>query len=237
MATPHPGLSLPAMPFRFSGVAGSRPAWSRLCAATGLSVLLHIAVMIGLPINPTGGVPGAGPALSVRLEPGEVLAQGAELQPVVPEPLLEPVAPVLPPERTAAPEAPQKPLVSEARSAVPAASPSTGLEVPLIRDPTFYSASQLDVYPAPLVPVRPDCPEHATTQRIEGRVRLLILLDEFGLVSDVSVVEAQPGGYFEEITLAAFRPARFSPAQKDGRAVKSRLAFTVRFICHDPARR
>ena len=59
---------------------------------------------------------------------------------------------------------------------------------------------------------------------------MLLLIDEFGVVNEASVVEAHPEGYFEESTLSVFRAARFSPAQKQGHAVKSRVLLQVRFV-------
>ena len=59
---------------------------------------------------------------------------------------------------------------------------------------------------------------------------VLLLIDEFGVVNDASIVEAEPPGYFEEAALAVFRAARFSPAQKQGKPVKSRALLQVNYI-------
>jgi protein TonB len=111
-----------------------------------------------------------------------------------------------------------------------APSPSTGVELPLIRDPTYYPAKQLDVYPEPLAAIRLDYPDTAANARIDGRLTVQLLIDEFGVVNEVSVVDAKPEGYFEEATLAVFRGARFSPAQKQGHAVKSRVVLQVKYL-------
>jgi protein TonB len=105
--------------------------------------------------------------------------------------------------------------------------------VPFIRDPTYYPAKQLDVYPQPLNPIRLDYPESAAKSKLDGRVLVLLLIDEFGVVNDASVVEAQPEGYFEDAALAVFRAARFSPAQKQGNAVKSRVMLQVKYLYGD----
>ena len=102
-------------------------------------------------------------------------------------------------------------------------------ELPLIRDPTYYAAKQLDVYPLPLTEIKFDYPESAAAERIDGRLLMLLLIDEFGVVNEASVVEAHPEGYFEESALAVFRATRFSPAQKQGRPVKSRVLMHVRY--------
>ena len=67
---------------------------------------------------------------------------------------------------------------------------------------------------------------------IGGSVTLLILIDESGRVTDVSVVDASPQDVFEESARRALAATAYTPAQKDGRAVRSRIL--VRFD-YDPA--
>ncbi len=104
--------------------------------------------------------------------------------------------------------------------------------MPLLADPTWYSAQQLDVYPRALSPVQPAYPEPAAQEGIRGEVTVLLMVDEQGTVEEVSVARALPEGYFEAAAVAAFRTARFEPAQKDGRSVRSRILVRVSF---DPA--
>ncbi|MEO8440984.1 MAG: TonB family protein [Betaproteobacteria bacterium] len=206
----------------------STRAWMRLIKAAVLSFLLHFALLVGIPVNPTGGVPQMVSTITARLEPASA----------DPEPMTESVAVV--------PEAPPAPSADKPRKAPdvtteskpepvraieqPASSPASGIEVPFIRDPTYYPAKQLDVYPQPLGQIRLDYPESAASAKVDGRLLVLLLIDEFGVVNDASVVESQPEGYFEDAALAVFRAARFSPAQKQGRAVKSRVLLQVKYL-------
>jgi TonB family protein len=57
----------------------------------------------------------------------------------------------------------------------------------------------------------------------------LLKIDEFGSVQDVTVVNAEPAGYFEESASQAFKAAHFSPAQRDGHPVRSQIVVKVRF--------
>jgi protein TonB len=201
-----------------------------LLTACVLSAMLHL-ILLGVPVNPTGGVPNIVSTIQARLEPAATddvaaIALQEEVQPVKPEPQVadgaeKPVANKL------------QPVPESKPAAAPASSPGSGVELPLIRDPTYYPARQLDVYPQPVVMIQPKCPDAAVAQRINGRVQLLLLIDEFGVVNDASIIDAQPAGVFDDATLLGFRVARFVPAQKQGNHVKSRVVLRVNFLCGD----
>ena len=206
----------------------STQAWARLVKACAVSFLLHVVLLVGLPVNPTGGVPNVVSVITARLEP----AAPAESEPAAEPVALVPAEPVTPPVAVSPPKPPEpKPEArpEQVRASAPPSAPSSGIELPFIRDPTYYPAKQLDVYPQPLTAIRLDYPDAASKARVDGRLLVLLLIDEFGVVNDASVVEVQPEGYFEEPTLAVFRSVRFSPAQKQGHAVKSRVLLQVRY--------
>jgi len=207
----------------------SKQVWYRLLVACALSLLLHLALLFGVPIGPSRGVIDGVTMLFARLEPAPVgspvqnLAESAEEN-------TRPAPADLPPQRAA--------IRADTRTRFPSpvAAPSaigSGPELPLPSDPTYYPARQLDVYPQPLTPFKLDYPAAAAAARADGRLRVLLLIDEFGVVNEASVVEAEPRGYFEGGALAVFRAARFSPAQKQGKAVKSRALLQVNYIYGD----
>ena len=99
--------------------------------------------------------------------------------------------------------------------------------MPLLVDVAWYDAKDLDLYPHPLAPVRPAYP--TSVPDVSGEVTLLLLIDEVGAVHQLSVVTSEPPGYFEEPALRAFQVARFAPAQREGRPVRSRIVVKVRF--------
>jgi protein TonB len=96
-------------------------------------------------------------------------------------------------------------------------------------DLAFHPARDLDVYPIPLVRVAPPYPEEAKRARIAGAVTLLVLVDEFGRVSAVNVLDARPEGVFDAAAKDAYAAAVFSPASRHGHAVRSRLVIQVDF--------
>jgi len=105
-----------------------------------------------------------------------------------------------------------------------------GMDFPLVSDPTFYPAKQVDQYARALTPINPVFPLNADKESIaRGEVRLLVLVDEEGAVVEVSVIDSKPAGYFEESAVEAFQKAIFYPAIRNGRFVKSRMLIVVNY--------
>lgn len=217
--------------------SGKRLGWALLG-----SLALHLALLLGVRVKPAL-VPVAEPAaLQVRLvsvkaeqPPAPVLPPESPVETAKTEPIAKLAAQEAPPQAVA-PKPPAGRVDSAAASAPskPSTSPDVldarpSLDIPLVEDPAYYPAKQLDIQPAALSPIQPVYPDEAANRNIQGSVVLLLLIDENGTVREASVVEAQPAGYFEETALSAFRRARFRPAERKGRVVKSRALIRVSF--------
>jgi len=107
--------------------------------------------------------------------------------------------------------------------------------LPQIPDPTVYTARDLDSYPRPAVPL--------DTSRMEDpvagkpvTVRLELIIDERGVVNDVSIAVPDRVGLAEAEIRDLLAATRFIPARKDGRAVKSRVFLSVSLLAKDGAR-
>jgi TonB family protein len=128
------------------------------------------------------------------------------------------------------PEPPPDPDPVEVRSdpepVVAAALVPAGLDFP---DPVHYPARDLDVYPQAVKPLTPAYPEAARNAQISGFVILQVLVDESGRVVGTSLVDAAPGGVFEQAAEKAVVDAVFYPARKDGRTVRSRILVKIEF--------
>jgi protein TonB len=207
----------------------SADATIRLFWALALSLAFHLSLILGLQVRPAAVADGGSTVMEVRLAPSAVTSQ--EPKPTVAEPAPEK-------QRVTVPHVePPKPQAEERQKAAPAAPvaapPSSALaavDIPLIEDPTYYPAKQLDVLPQPVQSIKPAYPSAAEATDMGGQVKMLILIDERGVVQDISVVEVKPEGYgFEESAVEAFRNTRFSPAIRHGRPVKSRGIFVVTF--------
>lgn len=158
-------------------------------------------------------------------EPITVEADLADLEPapveVVPVP---PAAKPLP-----APPAASVPPALSAPAPAAKDSPRSLVQIPTAVDLAYYSAREVDVLPRALRDIRPDYPTEADRRRLSGSVKLQIKLEADGRVSDIEVVESTPQGMFDESALAAFRQARFSPAQRNGRPVRARIMIEVKY--------
>lgn len=176
----------------------------------------------------TGGSPGqpvraaATSSLTARLVPVVPPAIEASL------PAFEETSPIRPPLPK---RAERRSTAAPALAEIPAAEttlPGSGAVAPA-PDPTYYAARELDVFPALATPLQLRYSERAAAAAIEGRALLLVLIDDTGNVDDVSVVETLPDGYFEDDAKQALMSARFTPALKNGRPVKSRLLVQITY--------
>ena len=96
------------------------------------------------------------------------------------------------------------------------------------RDPAYYPARELDVFPAL---VNGFTWPHAPPQLSGGEAYLLLLvqIDDQGVVEKVETMEARPAGFPDDDARQALLGARFSPAQKNGRYVRSRVVIRLAY--------
>lgn len=210
-------------------MAGNAEAAERFALVLAGSLIFHFALIFGLQIRIQPPQAVSRPALQVRLAPTfealPVTASEPPLPPIEPEALEAPPSPAE--QETGAPPPQTEPVASALPGEQTPGLPS--IAVPLVEDPTYYPALEVDVHPVAQQDIIPLYPNQAADDKITGSVILLLNLDESGLVQEISVEESDPPGHFDQAALEAFRHARFSPAQKQGRIVKSRMRIKVTF--------
>lgn len=134
---------------------------------------------------------------------------------------LQPVPPL------AADAAPNRQEVNHA-STKPATQPH--LLLPVIKAEEHYLLpDEVNVRAQPIKMPMLVYPEKAQQMRIGGLVRLRAYLNESGGIDRVNVVAANPPGVFEEAALSALLATSFTPAQKNGHAVKSQKLIEIKF--------
>lgn len=64
---------------------------------------------------------------------------------------------------------------------------------------------------------------------IVGQVRVRLLIDERGVVIKAEIAASKPDRVFDKSALEGWRSARFTPARKNGVAVKSQKLLQISF--------
>lgn len=100
-------------------------------------------------------------------------------------------------------------------------------------DERYLLSSEIDVRAQPVrMPVL-IYPEHAQQMKIDGLVRLRVYIGKSGKIDAVDIVAANPPGVFEDAALKALLSTSFTPAQKNGRPVKSQKLIEIKFDPYD----
>ncbi len=189
-------------------------AVTRLLIFIGVSFALHAATLAGyMPGNPTA---------SRRADATESHVLHATLAPVSAQysPGGDPPGP--------GDDARQTQRV-EPTTATAAAHTDSGIaRLPLPH--TWHEAADLDVRAEPLSNVQIEYPEALDGSGIIGRVRVLLFIDERGVVRKAQIAASEPKRTFDEAAIKGWQDVRFSPAMKNGVAVKSRKLLELDFV-------
>lgn len=214
----HLAVLMIVQPARVREMVVSPPITARLVEAETITVLPQQVVpasTLPLPPDPNVAPPNAVPAPESPPLPAET--------PRVPE-----VVKSAPPTQVVD----AKPAsLAEVATPLPATDPRP-IElpsIPMLFDPTWYTARQLDAQPRALHSIQPTYPAEAQRAGIEGSLKLMLRVDESGAVQEAVVEESDPSGVFDVAALDAFRSARFAPAQKNQRPVRAQIYIRVVF--------
>jgi periplasmic protein TonB len=71
-------------------------------------------------------------------------------------------------------------------------------------------------------------PDMAKRAKLEGKVYILVLISEKGVVDDAKVIKGLGLGC-DEAALAAVKKAKFNPGKNGGAAVKAKLTMAINF--------
>jgi protein TonB len=92
-----------------------------------------------------------------------------------------------------------------------------------------FNASEVDVPPQIKKYIQPAYPPKAKGQRIEGTVNIRAVILPNGLPQSVTVLSADPEGYFESAAINAVRSWSFYPAVEKGKKVKVLVEIPIEF--------
>lgn len=198
----------------------------RLAVALLVSFAIHGLVILFVHAEPpTAGV-GPVPVLSAWIErvvenaepaqpPASDAQQPSELQSVQTS-LSGPGPAAMPPDASRD----QIAALAPAETSKP--EPRAGIDVPLMRDPNYYPIGALDKLPSLIGAADVCLPLGAS-----GEVVYTLLIDESGAVNEAKIEEVKPVGLFTVPAVEGCRSLKFTPAERGGRTVKSRVRFVV----------
>ena len=93
----------------------------------------------------------------------------------------------------------------------------------------YYTAAEVDRAAFPLAAIDLPYPVGASGVQYEGRVEMKVYIDAEGGVDRVELLDAAVPAAYRDLALRAFRNARFGPALRGGRPVRSVKRIEVEF--------
>jgi TonB family protein len=195
------------------------PTARRLLTFGGASAALHIATLISFPPAGVSSAPYRGPSQPEPLYATLAPAQKTHFAAVDGDGRQDTKAAA---DQSANPQDAPADSKADSRMGVPG-----GADVPF--PDKWYTASELDLRAEPLDEVRLIYPEELEGTGIPGRVRVLLFIDERGVVRKTQVTEAEPARLFDKAAQRAWVDMRFAPAKKGGVAVKSQKLLEMAF--------
>ena len=204
--------------------SGAAPADTvqRIGWALALSAALHALVIVAIQAGPPSlAVTEKTPIEAWIARPGQhaepqMQAAPAPLPPAKVDATLVREAPASESERRLPePAAAAAPLAPVQQAAQPR-------DLPREPDRPYYPIASLDRPPVPL-----SAPDACYPRGAAGEVTYELLIDETGVVNQAAVVLVRPVGLFTAAAAELCAAIRFSPAIKDGRAVRSKVRLVV----------
>jgi protein TonB len=125
-------------------------------------------------------------------------------------------------------EAPPTSTMAATQSSAPVLAPSPAPPQQGTREGDVVEIDSVDTIPRPIQPIHPAYPPMAAHQKAQGNVILTAFISETGAVLDVKVLRGAPFG-FDEAAMRAVRAARFTPATKDGKRVRTWMPIPINF--------
>jgi protein TonB len=144
----------------------------------------------------------------------------------------EPTPPEPPEEKPQVDFAPELPAPS--LTAPQLSGPSVAIDPGLFggvapSGPMVFEVGDLDRPPQSVVRRQPDYPFRARQRRIEGRVRVRFLVGTDGKTSQITILESEPDGVFDEAVRNAVAGWRFEPGVIGGERVASWVVTPIVF--------
>ncbi|HWW61227.1 MAG TPA: TonB family protein, partial [Thermoanaerobaculia bacterium] len=167
------------------------------------------------PVTTTPAAPQVTPSAPAAEDRAPSAAQlDQQRRESTPAPVTQTVAQTAPPTATQAP-------VPVAPTPAPAAA--------TVREGDVVEINNVDSVPRTLKPIKPVYPPMAARQRVEATIIVSALVSETGDVLDVRILRGDTRFGLNEAAIRAMRGAKFAPAMKDGKRVRTWFPQTFLF--------
>ena len=93
----------------------------------------------------------------------------------------------------------------------------------------YYDQGDVDQVPVPVFKMKPFYPYRARRLNITGAVKVSFVVDEYGHVSRIKIIDANPPGIFEDSVIRALPSWRFSPGKIAGQPVATLVTTIIAF--------
>lgn len=96
-----------------------------------------------------------------------------------------------------------------------------------------FNLDEVDRHPEGIATLQPPYPFQARRLAVEGYVCVRFLVSRTGAVNELTILKAEPEGFFEQTVKNTVRRWRFKPAQKNGRPVETWVKQNIEFKLQD----
>lgn len=103
------------------------------------------------------------------------------------------------------------------------------VEAPPEPEQTIFESTQVDEAPEVVTRTKPDYPQSAREQGLEGYVAVKLLVAPDGSVQQVNILRSKPDGVFDEAVGAAVANWTFKPGRIGGKPVATWVTTTLQF--------
>ncbi|MGQ0523936.1 MAG: energy transducer TonB [Betaproteobacteria bacterium] len=210
----------------FPACATPRRACSyRYCVAVVLSLVLHMALVMAPEDGRIGRLPPpAAFTMVATLRPAAAIPEAGAPDMPIPSPPAPPGTRDSTAREAAGPSSTDGGSPAPAsRAAKPPRSEAQG-ESLLERSTEYYTAQELDVYPTLM---HPPVSEWRRLTAPGAGLTVMVTLDQTGRVEDIAALNASTERPADPIVREMLQSARFAPAIKSGRPVKSRIVLRL----------
>ncbi len=208
-----------------------REPWVRISGGLLASLFLHIAVLLSvghtLPFAASWQAPSTQFTVSLAPAPAQAARNAAPPRQTIPQVVRsEPQSAIQVPSAASVPTS--EPGTTALRDAA-TSTPEFPVSLDLPPGVHYFPSREVDVAAQAINDVMLHYPPAAYRQGIAGEVKLRVFINEKGAVDDATIVEAEPKETFDDAAFAAATQLLYTPAMKDGLAVKSVKVIAIVF--------